>query len=390
VTAAARKAWGIQREDEKKARIDHIHHAVDACVIAALDVKAFTDICKQLGKDETFTRWNTVVSEPYPDFAQRVNDATESILVRHLPVNRQIKPIGKRRQRVPLSVVKRLKQIHAAPAKARKTSAIRGSLHNDTIYGKIKLNGEEVVVLRKTITAAGTDLKKWVTQGNVVDKGVCDALRAQIAVYEAQAVTEKDLANQLYEMPSGIPIKKIRIKVTKPKNPDPIRQQAFDLNKPVYGTGSDILGFNVYKDAKGKLVAEQISLLEEAKHLGEEKSTVDKYFSIYPMQLAFAYEKSPDELKTLSSRELTKRLYVVRQVEEGQVTFYYHREARRATLLAEELQQIGKSKKGESKLNFIIPERKLRVSKGVFLEHMLYEGVHFTLSMDGVIEWLND
>ncbi len=390
VTAAARKAWGIQHEDEKKSRIDHVHHAVDACVIAALDTKAFTDICSQLGKDETFTRWNTVVCEPYPDFAQRVNDATESILVRHLPTNRQTKPIDKRRQRIPLSVVKRLKQAQLSSAKAKKTSTIRGSLHNDTIYGKIKLNGEEVVVLRKTITAAGTDFKKWVTQGNVVDKGVCDALRAQIAAYEAQGIAEKDLPNQVYKMPSGIPIKKIRIKVAKPKNPDAIRQQVFVPKAPVYGSGSDILGFNVCKDAKGKLVAEQISLLDEAKSFGEGMSSVDKCFSIYPMQLAFAYEKTPEELKALSSRELMKRLYVVRQVEEGQVTFYYHREARRAKLLAEELEKNGKSKKGESKLNFIIPERKLRVARGVFLDHMLYEGVHFTLSMDGEVEWLND
>lgn len=384
VTAAARKAWGIQREDEKKSRIDHVHHAVDACVIAALDTKAFTDICSQLGKGETFTRWNTVVCEPYPDFAQRVNDATEGILVRHLPTNRQTKPIDKRRQRIPLSVVKRLKQAHAEPAKAQKTNSIRGSLHNDTIYGKIKLNGEEVVVLRKTIATAGADFKKWVAQGNVVDKGVCDALRAQIATYEAQGIAEKDLPNQIYKMPSGIPIKKIRIKVAKPKNPDAIRQQAFEPNAPVYGSGSDILGFNVCKDAKGKLVAEQISLLEEAKHSGEGLSSADNCFSIYPMQLAFAYEKTPDELKTLSSRELMKRLYVVRQVEEQRIIFHFHREARRTTDVISEFGQ------GLAQVDYNHSVPRLRVSKGVFLEHMLYEGIHFTLSMDGEVEWLND
>ena len=388
-TAAARKAWGIQQEDEEKARIDHVHHAVDACVIAALDVNAFTAICSQLRRGETFTRWNTVVSEPYPSFAQHVNKATESILVRHLPLNRQEMPIGKRSQRIPLQVVRRLRQAQLPPARVQKTATVRGSLHNDTIYGKIKINGEDVVVIRKTIaTSSGIDLKKWVTQGALVDKGVCDALKTKIAEYEAQGIKEKDLANQTYQMPSGIPIKKIRIKVSKPKNPDAIRQQAFNPAAPVYGSGSDILGFNVCRDARGNLVAEQQSLLDKVKHLGE--VATDQCFSIYPMQLALAYEENPEELKALSSRELAKRLYVVRQVEERQVTFYFHREARRSTVLADALQQCGKSKKGESKLDFVTPERKLRVSQGVFLEHLLYEGVHFTLSMDGEIEWLQN
>jgi meiotically up-regulated gene 157 (Mug157) protein len=143
-------------------------------------------------------------------------------------------------------------------------------------------------------------------------------------------------------------------------------------------------GFNVYKNAKGKLVAEQISLLEEAKLLGEETSTVDKCFSIYPMQLAFAYEKTPEELKTLSSRELTKRLYVVRQVEERRVIFHFHREARRTT---DVISEFGR---GSPQVDYAQPMPRLYVSKGVFLDHMLYEGVHFALSMDGEIEWLND
>ena len=380
-TAAARKAWGIQREDETKARIDHVHHAVDACVIAALDVEAFTAICSQLGSSETFTRWNTVVSEPYPDFAQRINKATEGILVRHLPLNRQEMPTSKRLQRIPLQVVKRLRQAQLPPARAQKTATVRGSLHNDTIYGKIKIKGEDVVVIRKTIaTAAGTDLKKWVTQGAIVDKGVCDELKTQIKAYEDQGIKEKDLPNQTYRIPSGIPIKKIRIKVSKPKNPDAIRQQTFNPEAPVYGSGSDILGFNVCTDERGNLVAEQQSLLDKVKHLGE--AATNQRFSIYPMQLALAYEETPEELKELSSRELAKRLYVVRQVDRQQLILHFHREARRTT---EVINEFGR---GASTVDYARGTTRLLVTKGVFLDHLLYEGVHFTLSMDGDIEWL--
>ena len=389
VTAAARKAWGIQKEDEKKARVDHIHHAVDACVIAALDPKAFTEICTQLGKNEKTTRWNAVVPPPYEDFARRINAATESVLVRHLPLNRQVRPIGKRRQRVPLSVKKQLKLEKKAPAKAQKTLVVRGSLHNDTLYGKIKIAGEETVVLRKTISALGNDLKKNVA--NVVDKAVREALEQQIATYEAQGIAVKDLPNQRYHLPSGIPIKKIRVKISKPKNPDALRAQAFAPDKPVYGSGSDALCLEIVQNDKGVSVPIYRTLLQEVKETrsDEEKRAVS--FKIYPMQLALTYEKSPDELKMLSGRELSKRLYVVRKVtDDGRTKLYYHREARRSTVLGEELKAMGKNKEGASNVNFSSPEPLLLVTKGVFLEHMLFEGVHFTLSMDGKIEWIDD
>ena len=222
-------------------------------------------------------------------------------------------------------------------------------------------------------------------------KAVREALEQQIATYEAQGIAVKDLPNQRYHLPSGIPIKKIRVKISKPKNPDALRAQAFAPDKPVYGSGSDALCLEIVQNDKGVSVPIYRTLLQEVKETrsDEEKRAVS--FKIYPMQLALTYEKSPDELKMLSGRELSKRLYVVRQVTwQGKTILYYHREARRSTVLGEELKAMGKNKEGASKVNFSSPEPLLLVTKGVFLEHMLFEGVHFTLSMDGKIEWIDD
>lgn len=43
--AWARQGWGIQEITEQKERTTHLHHAVDAMVIAGLDRKRFNDIC---------------------------------------------------------------------------------------------------------------------------------------------------------------------------------------------------------------------------------------------------------------------------------------------------------------------------------------------------------
>ena len=141
---------------------------------------------------------------------------------------------------------------------------------------------------------------------------------------------------------------------------------------------------DIRKDEKGKWQLEQVSLLEKVKECARGVEAKSKAFSIYPMQLALAYEHSPDELKSLSARELAKRLYVVRQVEENRIIFHHQREARRTTEVQKEFGV------GASRVDWAHPLPRLRVSKGVFLEHMLYEGVHFTLSMDGKIEWIDD
>ena len=71
-----------------------------------------------------------------------------------------------------------------------------------------------------------------------------------------------------------------------------------------------------------------------------------------------------------------------RQVDRQQLILHFHREARRTT---EVINEFGR---GASTVDYARGTTRLLVTKGIFLDHLLYEGVHFTLSMDGEIEWL--
>ena len=381
VTATARKAWGIQKADEEKDRDDHIHHAVDACVIAALDVRTFADFCSALKGREDYE----VADMPCPflEFAQRINRATEAVLVRHLPTNRQSLPIYRRGARPPQAVCANIKHQKGVELGVAHSSAVRGSLHDDTLYGCILHDGKEVTVLRKTISGLGSDFEKTVEQ--VVDRKVKQRLQEQIAAYKAQGISASALADQSYFMASGIPIKKIRIVVKKPKNPKAIRQQAF-TGKPVYGSGSDALCLGIYRDEKGRPAYDYMTLLDAVK--GKGGKSKDYLYAIRPNLMVLVYDKKPEELKALSPQQLAKRLYRVRQVDEnGKVYLYYHREARRKGVLQENLVAMGKLKGGTSKIDYFDPEPLLVLSPSTWFSHCLFESEHFEIALDGCITW---
>ena len=52
MTAEFRKLWGVQEKDEKKSRSNHIHHAVDATVIAAITRNAYNKLAEAWRKRE--------------------------------------------------------------------------------------------------------------------------------------------------------------------------------------------------------------------------------------------------------------------------------------------------------------------------------------------------
>ncbi len=378
-TAFARKAWGLQREGEAKARIDHTHHAVDAMVIAALDEGRFQDICIALGREEACD-YRAVCPPPYPHFGECIQHACNTILVRHLPLNRHCHPFS-----------------YVGKSPTRKLAGIRGSLHNDTLYGRIQYQGETKTVLRKTIFGlTGKDFKALAE--SAVDKAIREKLSAQKAAYEDAGIAPNDLSKQAYWMrePSegvrGVPILSVRAFVPKPKNPDTIREQQFNPQDDVYGSGGDLVELRIAKTSKGKPQATAISLLDVARGLQAvtPSDTGASIMRLRPGMHALIYEETPQELKALAPDELQKRLYVLRKFEEsGRLTLWFHREARKATVLSKELKANGKNADGESKLGFRVPERLLLLSMSTYLSHMLFEGIHFVFTLDGRIEWLN-
>ena len=405
-TATARKLWGLLQKDEEKSRDNHIHHAVDACVIAALDHTAYATLCARLKTQDEKGIQDETVPPPYPDFASRVQQAAAAILIRHLPANKQLHPFGTKTCRIPPAVIQRLKKENRPIPVPPKTSVVRGKLHDDTLYGKISDNGEEKTVIRKPLADllakikaerkdAPLDLdtvKKSIADAlkDIVDARLRECLIKQVMDYVTNGVNGKDLVNKPYYAPrarteettlSPIPVKKVRIFCGHhPKNPDVIRKP--NSNSVTYGSGSDALCLVIKTLPGGKWDYQYISLLYATKTNNSIPST-DDGFIIHKYQLALTYETSPSELKSLSPQELTNRLYVVRQVEDkGKIYLIHCQNAQRREYLPQK----------SSTINYKKPQEKpfLCLSLKTYQKHLLFEGVHFTLSLDGELSWLTD
>lgn len=395
-TAYARKAWGLQKEEEAKERCDHVHHAIDAIVIAALDTQRFSAICAELGRDDARNDWAATCPSPYgAHFGEMIQHAVDSILVRHLRSNAQRRPCTPcaRRNSVRLAA-----PIQTADGRKRSRvpsagSTVRGSLHDDTLYGKIlgPLDGAAHVVVRKALAGCKDNAEFMKIISQIVDPAVKETLRAQAQAYldQDKNTTLKDQAYWMNEQ-KRIPIQKVRIFVNRPKNPDALRQQVFskpgkagELHASVYVSGSDLLRMDIPATGSPCIV----SLLDKARG---QAADGNGQLAIYPEQLALAYDQSPNELRALSEVQLARRLYVVRKTEEGRATFRYHREARPATILAAALAGAGDSKKGQTSVNAQEPVPLLRLSASYIRSHMAFEGNFFRLDFSGRIEWLDD
>jgi hypothetical protein len=178
-----------------------------------------------------------VCTPPYEDFGELAYKARESILVRHIPLNRKITPYEKFARRNNLRLAT---PVILANGKVKRNasacgSTVRGSLHDDTLYGKINMRGKAVTVIRKTISSVGklADLEKLAKEA--VDPSVGKTLARQIDEYLAQGVDgDKIAATMPFWGPkdkdgtpdrNGMPLKKVRVVFG--KNPDPIRSVYF-------------------------------------------------------------------------------------------------------------------------------------------------------------------
>lgn len=388
VTASARKAWGIQAEEAKKERTAHIHHAVDACVIAALDNKTFAEFCARLKVAEA-ARSEAPIPPPFAHFKEHIERSTQSLLVRHLPTNCQLRPFYLRTARLPHDVRVRL-QAEGRPLPSLKTLAVRGSLHDDTLYERIKQGEEVVTTSRKDIQAQQTkaDLEKLFTAA--ADKALGTHLAAQLQHFVDVGVPANQLPFQTYRHPNGLPVRHLRVVVSKPSDPKPLRPQMEDCADCVYSSGSDALYLELAPDTKEKYKPQYVTLLAKAK---EGAATLvpppADAFRIYVSQMVLIYDQTPEELKQLSATALAKRLYVVQQVQyDGRIYLRYHQEARGRTQLTSALAEMGLPKSGVTEVNTTAAYPFLCLSMGNYLSHCCFEGKDFVLTLDGRIEWL--
>ena len=347
-TSDFRKIWGIQKAYSKKERVNHVHHCIDAIVIACIGLDEYNKLGAYY-HDEENHEWygmsKAYFKKPWSTFVEDIKKVQDEILVYHYTPDNMPKQ-GRRRILIDGKKV------------LSKGDAARGSLHNDTYYGAIENDG--VVRYVKRINLASmkeSDVK------NIVDdvvRGIVEATIRENGFKEAMAGTiwmneEKQ-----------IPIKKVRCytpSVTKPLN---IRQQR-DVSpkeyKQQYHVTNDnnyLLALYIGKDKKGKEKREFeiINMLQTAQYFRTSNDKVAVGNNIVPIKsehdypfvyslkigtMVLLYEKSPNEVWDASIVDNNKRLYKVvglsamrmkgRNVDYATIKLKHHEEARLSTEL---------------------------------------------------------
>ena len=315
-TSDFRKIWGIQKVYSKKERVNHVHHCIDAIVIACIGLDEYNKLGAYY-HDEENHEWygmsKAYFKKPWSTFVEDIEKVQDEILVYHYTPDNMPKQ-GRRRILVDGKKV------------LSKGDAARGSLHNDTYYGAIENDG--VVRYVKRINLASmkeNDVK------NIVDDTVRGIIEAAI---NEKGFKEAMSSTIWMNEEKQIPIKKVRCytpSVTKPLN---IRQQR-DVSskeyKQQYHVTNDsnyLLALYIGKDKKGKEKREFeiINMLQTAQYFRTSNDKVAVGNNIVPVKseheypfayslkigtMVLLYEKSPNEVWDASVKERGRRMYKI-------------------------------------------------------------------------------
>ena len=315
-TSDFRKIWGIQDIYSKKERINHVHHCIDAIVIACIGLDEYNKLGAYYHDEENHEWYGTSKAsfkKPWDTFVEDIKKVQDEILVYHYTPDNMPKQ-GRRRIKIDGKKV------------LCKGDAARGSLHQDTYYGAIENDGGIKYVKRIALTALKESEVK-----NIVDDTVRGIIEETI---KAKGFKEAIGSTIWMNEEKQIPINKVRCytpSVTKPLNikmqrdisPKEYKQQFHVTNDSNY-----LLAIYIGKDKKGKEKRdfEIINMLQAAQYYktSNDKNAVDgnlvpiKSEHDYPFAyslkigtLVLLYDKSPAEILEATTIELGKRMYKI-------------------------------------------------------------------------------
>lgn len=185
-TADLRRLWGVQSEFEAKSRDTHLHHAVDAIVLASTP-RNIADILQQyyLEKEQNPGLRKTL-SKPWPKFVEDIKISQSNLLVDHINRDNLLKQT-KRKVRTRGNIVRNT----SGAAKITQGDSARGALHQDSFYGAITVDKERVYVKRRFLSDLSiSDIKNIIDPivrqkvQDAVDKRGKDALKETIWMNE--------------------------------------------------------------------------------------------------------------------------------------------------------------------------------------------------------------
>jgi len=399
MVAEFRKIWGIQesyQENDKKYysekdRSKHTHHTIDAITIACMTKEKY-DVLAAAWTLEDKERVNEARklltdSKPWKTFKEDLKKIEEEILVSHYTpdnVKKQSKKIirirGKKQYIAETekdingkTVVKKdanQKIIYKIGKDGKKMprlqqgDTIRGSLHQDSIYGAIKnpLNHEEIrYVIRKDLESIkASDVESIVDE--VVKEKVKLAIENRVLLISSNPQQKNKIDGNVWmNEEKGIVINKVRLYANSVKNPIEIKKHValsksrLEHKQKIYGQNDENFALAIYEglDKKGKIKRgfESLNMLQAGEYF---KNSNASHRFIYPIApevnednlhlkflakkglLVIFYEKTIDEIWNLSEVDISKRLYKLAKIDnQGRLTFRPHSEARPASQLKE-------------------------------------------------------
>jgi len=400
MVAEFRKIWGVQESfikdgkkyyDEKD-RSKHTHHTIDAITIACMtkdkyDVlaSAWTAEDNEDNEDINTARKLLADSKPWKTFKEDLIKIEDEILVSHYTpdnLKKQSKKVirirGKKQfvalmeqdsngKLVPKTdsnnkIVYKLNEKGLKIPRLQQGDTVRGSLHQDSIYGRIldPLTQEEKSVIRKPLDSIkATDIE------NIVDEEVKQKVKKAVEdkrLILSSNAQQKNKVEGIVWMneTKGVEIKKVRIYANSVKNPLEIKAHA-PLSKSrhkhkqyIYAQNDENYALAIYEgtDKKGnvKRAFESINNIDAGNYYklsfnkNDNYLVPDKYFGTeLPLKyllkkgdMVLFYQKNVEEVFELSQVDLNKRLYKLAKFDaQGRLTFRYHKEARQASDLKE-------------------------------------------------------
>lgn len=340
-TAEFRKMWGIQDEYEKKSRDNHIHHCIDAIVIACIQTGDYNTVARYYQQYEEYERQGAhkpAFPKPWPTFTEDIKSLANDILVIHDSPDNFAKHARK--------------TVYTATGKhTAKGDSVRCSLHKDTYYGAIERDGEIKYVARRLLSSF--------EKASEIDTIVDDTVREIVKKAVEEKGLKEALAGPVYmNKEKGILIKKVRCYANGVKNPINIRTHR-DVSDKEYKRTFHVQNdenylLAIYEDlvkGKRKTDFELVRNIDAAQYFKSSTNRED-YPSIvpekspegYPLKhkltvgkMVLLYEASPEEIDFNSTADLGRRLYKITGISYlpvgkgyGSIVMRHHQEARMA------------------------------------------------------------
>ena len=342
-TSDFRQMWGIQEEYTKKERVNHVHHCIDAITVACIGKSEYDKLAQfyHASDDYKYGRGEKPVFEkPWPSFVSDIKKIQNELLIAHYSKDNMPKQ------------AKRYVRDSRGGKVLTQGDVARASLHNDTYYGAIEVDGVVKYVVRRSLD--GLDEKDV---ENIVDNEVRQKVNHAISLHGSlkKALEETIWMNE----EKRIPIKKVRLfagSVTRPINIRQHRDKSKHEYKRQYHVQNDrnyMMAIYVGYDKKGKEKREfelvnNITAANFYRRSNDKVPTDNQLVPLYSNSgyalqyklkigtMVLLYENNPEEVWELDRVNLQKRFYKITGLsilfvsgnKYGRIYLVHHQDAR--------------------------------------------------------------